>query len=149
MKYLALGVAALVAAGAGQISPSEAAPVRAAPAEGVPPKIGMFQFAVLSAVSHLGPDAYPAEVSRYLNRTLGRRVSLAQVFVALERLEDKGLVTWREFLPQPARGGRRRRIFQLEEPGAQAIRELATTFDRASSGIEEVLDRYEQKPAVA
>src|SRR4051794_15537898 len=75
--------------------------------------IGLFQVEVLAAVSRLGQDAYPAELARYLSRALGKHISLAQVFVALERLEDRGMVSWREFFPEPTRGSRRRRVFRL------------------------------------
>ena len=110
--------------------------------------IGMFQVEVLAAVSRLGENAYPAELARYLSRVLGKHVSLAQVFVALERLEDRGMVSGREFFPEPTRGGRRRRIFQLEEPGARALRDLATAFDRASSS-QGVIDQHGKEAAPA
>lgn len=95
--------------------------------------LGHFAFAVISAVSRLGDDAYPAEITRHLSKLLERHVSLAQVFVALERLEDKGLVSSRERPPEPVRGGRRRRVFQMEAPGVRAIRNTAAAFQRASS----------------
>jgi len=91
-----------------------------------------FEYAVISAVSRLGTDAYPAEITRFLSKMLQRHVSLAQVFIALERLEDKGLVSSREYHPEPVRGGRRRRIFQMEASGVRAIRNTATTYERAS-----------------
>ena len=100
-----------------------------------------FEFATLSEVSRLGKMAFPAEITRSLSFQLGRRVALAQVFVALERLEDKGLVTSREERPEPVRGGRRRRVFQLEASGAQAIRNTAAAFRTSSSGFsEEMMD---------
>ena len=95
--------------------------------------LGHFAFAVISAVSQLGTNAYPAEITRHLSKILQRHVSLAQVFVALERLEDKGLLTSREATPEPVRGGRRRRVFQMEAFGARAIRNTAAVFNRASS----------------
>jgi DNA-binding PadR family transcriptional regulator len=95
-----------------------------------------FEHAVILAVSNLGKDAFPAEITRRLSKTLNRHVSLAQVFVALERLEDKGYVTSRETAPQPVQGGRRRRVFQMEASGAQAIRDTAAAFNRASSSVE-------------
>jgi DNA-binding PadR family transcriptional regulator len=89
-----------------------------------------FEHAVILAVHTLGPSAFPAEITRYLSKTLNRYVSLAQVFVALERMEDKGFVSSRDQAPEPVRGGRRRRIFQVEASGAQAIRDTAAAFTR-------------------
>ena len=93
-----------------------------------------FEYAVISAVSQLGSNAYPAEITRHLSKVLGRHVSLAQVFVALERLEDKGMVKSQEIRPEPVRGGRRRRIFQMEASGVRAIRNTAAVFRASSSG---------------
>lgn len=93
-----------------------------------------FEFALMLAVSNLGMEAYPAEITRELNKSLGRSVSLAQVFVALERLEDKGCVTSRSVTPErPTRGGRRRRVFQVEPTGARAIRVTQAAFNRPAS----------------
>ena len=95
-----------------------------------------FEYAVLSAVSQLGEKAFPAEITRRLNVVLQRHVSLAQVFVALERLEDKGLVRSSVLWPEPVRGGRRRRVFQMEASGVRAIRNTAAVFNRASSSAQ-------------
>lgn len=93
-----------------------------------------FEFRLMLTVSDLGSNAFPAELARTLTKSLGRHVSLAQVFVALERLEDKGLVTSVEVTPDsPSRGGRRRRVFSVEPDGARAIRITAAAFDRPAS----------------
>jgi PadR family transcriptional regulator, regulatory protein PadR len=103
-----------------------------------------FEYAVLSAVSQLGEKAFPAEITRRLNALLQRHVSLAQVFVALERLEDKGLVRSSVLWPEPVRGGRRRRVFQMEASGVRAIRNTAAVFNRVSSSgqLEDSDDQY-------
>jgi DNA-binding PadR family transcriptional regulator len=91
-----------------------------------------FEHAVIVAVSQLGADAYPAEITRALSNKLQKHVSLAQVFTALERLEDKGFVSSQETRPEPVRGGRRRRVFQMEASGAQALRDTAIAYSRMS-----------------
>ncbi|MGQ3301199.1 hypothetical protein [Reyranella sp.] len=92
-----------------------------------------FEFQLLLAVEALGTEAFPAELARRLTHHLGRHVSLAQVFVALERLEDKGCVSSETVIPDPpVRGGRRRRVFRVEPNGAKAIRVTTTTYDRAA-----------------
>ncbi len=87
-----------------------------------------FEYKVILAVSSLGANAYPAEMARRLTKSLDRHVSIAQVFGALERLEDRGLVGSQETEPSPVRGGRRRRLFHLEASGAQAIATTAAAF---------------------
>ncbi len=103
-----------------------------------------FEYEVILAVNSLTGNAFPAEITRRLSVTLNRHVSLAQVFVALERLEDKGFVSSRESDPEPVRGGRRRRIFKVEASGTQAIRKTAATFNRMSSAKSEISNDFER-----
>jgi|SRR5580700_313563 PadR family transcriptional regulator PadR len=92
-----------------------------------------FEHSVLLSVLSLGTKSFPAEIARRLTKTLDRHVSLAQVFTALQRMEERGLVSSQESDPEPVRGGRRRRIFRLEASGEHALRETAATFRRMSS----------------
>ena len=89
------------------------------------PPLGSFEYEVLLSVRTLRSDAYPAEITRRLSKQLGRPVSLAQVFVALERLEAKQLVTHERFRPKPVRGGRTRRVFTIEASGVRALERTA------------------------
>lgn len=95
-----------------------------------------FEYSVLSAVHELGEKAFPAEITRRLSAKLGRDVSLAQVFIALERLEDKEYVSSSTEAPRPERGGRRRRIFTIEDIGTRALRLTAAAFGQMSSNLE-------------
>jgi PadR family transcriptional regulator PadR len=114
-----------------------------------------FEFAAINAISTLGHSAFPAEITRFLSKSLEKHVSLAQVFIALERLEDKGFVSSEDSKPDPVRGGRRRRIFQVEESGLQAIRKTAATFGLTSSSgqprkvLSDVAARRPQEPSPA
>jgi PadR family transcriptional regulator PadR len=92
-----------------------------------------FEYTVLSTVKELGENAYPAEITRRLSTLLGRNVSLAQVFIALERLEEKEYVSSSEEKPRPERGGRRRRIFTIEDIGTRALMVTAAAFSQMSS----------------
>lgn len=88
-----------------------------------------FEFQLMLTVEGLGSDAFPAEITRRLNKSLGRYVSLAQVFVALERLEDKGCVSSSSVIPDPpVKGGRRRRVFRVEPDGKRAIRVTTAAY---------------------
>ena len=92
-----------------------------------------FEFAVLMSVLLLREDAYPAAIARRLTDQLGRHVSLAQVYVALERMHDKGLVDSRLSDPEPVRGGRSKRVFALKALGQQALRLTSAVLDRVPS----------------
>lgn len=103
-----------------------------------------FEHAVLSMVSALEDDAFPANITRLLGNQLNRPVSLAQVFVVLERLEDKHFVSSMSVKPPtPTRGGRRRRVFKIETPGKWALANAAATA--GVSPIGENLDASERQ----
>lgn len=108
-----------------------------------------FEHAVLLSVSHLGPMAFPAEITRRLTDVLQRRVSLAQVFITLERMEDKGMVSSQDTRPEPVRGGRRRRVFRLEASGKHALSQMAATYRRMSSQPDRLETSDEKEQAIA
>jgi DNA-binding PadR family transcriptional regulator len=65
---------------------------------------------ILLAVLRLDDkDAYGVPISMEIERTTGRRVALASVYAALERLEDRGWVSSRVGEPTAERGGRAKR----------------------------------------
>ena len=59
-----------------------------------------------------------------------RDVSLGAIYVTLDRLEDKGLVSSRLTDPTPERGGRAKRCYQLQGSGERALQESAVTAKR-------------------
>ena len=85
--------------------------------------LGGFEHQVLLAVLRLGAEAYSLPIVLELEDRTGRRVAASKVYVTLRRLEDRGLVSSR-FVPPPADdGGRDRRVFSLEPPGLDMLRE--------------------------
>lgn len=83
-------------------------------------RIGAFEKRALQAVRLAGPRAYAAQLARDIEKTTDRQVSIAQMFQALERLDDKGLIQWR-MESQPESGARARRIFRLTGAGAAVL----------------------------
>jgi DNA-binding PadR family transcriptional regulator len=86
--------------------------------------LGEFELMILLALIRLGDDAYGVPISKELLHTTGRDVSLGSVYAALDRLEQKGLVTSSLGDPTPARGGRAKRYFHVTKEG---IREAQLT----------------------
>lgn len=103
-----------------------------------------FEYAVLKEVRNLDEMAFPAEIARRLSKQLDRHVSLAQVFLTLERLEDKDFVSSTDSNPRPVRGGRRRRIFEVKTSGAQALELTAAAYQ--TSPPEQVRRNNESGP---
>jgi PadR family transcriptional regulator PadR len=96
-----------------------------------PDSLGQFEQLVLTAILTLGDDAYGVSIhSKAAELAKPKDVSLGAVYVTLDRLEDKGLVTSRLSDPTPERGGRAKRCYQMEALGERALQESAATAKR-------------------
>ena len=85
-----------------------------------------FELLVMLAALRLGRDrAYTVTIAEDIRERTGRSVRRANVFTALQRLEEKGLISSRLGEPHPDRGGRPPRLVTVESAGAAALR--ATT----------------------
>ena len=96
---------------------------------------------VLLAILRLGKEAYGIPILDEVSARSGREVSRATVYVALKRLEQKGLVTSRLGDSTPERGGRAKRFFKLKATGLKALRESRDMFLNLWRDYETVLDR--------
>lgn len=100
--------------------------------------LGEFEIMVLLALIRLGEDAYGVPISREIEHCSGRGVALGSVYAALERMEDKGLVTSRVGEPTAERGGRAKRYFRVTGQGLRAVREAQRALVKLWSGIPEL-----------
>ena len=82
-----------------------------------------FELMILLALLHLGEEAYGVPISHEIEERCGREVALGSVYAALDRLEEKGLVTSRLGDPTAERGGRAKRYFRVTEQGLREVRE--------------------------
>jgi len=103
--------------------------------------LGDMEHLVLLAILRLGRDAYGIPILDEVAARSGREVSRATVYVALKRLEQKGLVTSRLGDSTPERGGRAKRFFRLKPTGLKALRESREMFLNLWRDYETVLDR--------
>jgi DNA-binding PadR family transcriptional regulator len=95
--------------------------------------VGGFELLVLLAVIRVADDAYGVTIAEAIEESTGRDVLLGSVYAALERLEQKGLVTSSLGEPTAARGGRAKRYFQATSSGvreARAARRALTSLWR-------------------
>ena len=99
------------------------------------PSLGEFEHQVMIAVRNSGDEAYGLQVAKRLLEKYGGSLAIAQVYVTLQRLVSKGLLSSYVDAPRPIRGGRARRIFKIEEAGVQAL-EQSTAFRHALLGSE-------------
>jgi PadR family transcriptional regulator PadR len=103
--------------------------------------LGDMEHLVLLAILRLGTEAYGIPILDEVSARSGRGVSRATVYVALKRLEQKGLVTSKLGESTPERGGRAKRFFKLKPSGLKALRESREMFLNLWRDYESVLDR--------
>jgi len=75
--------------------------------------LGSFEVIVMLALIRLGDRAYGVPISLEITQRTGREVALGSVYAALERLEEKGLVSSELGEPTTERGGRAKRYFHV------------------------------------
>lgn len=75
--------------------------------------LGEFEQLVLLAILQLGRETYTVPILDEIERRTHRQVSHSAVYVALRRLEKKGLVRSHMGAPTGERGGRSRRYFTI------------------------------------
>ena len=94
-----------------------------------------FDLLVLLAALRLEDQAYGVSIAEAVARARGRGVSMASVYVALERLEDRGLVVSELGEPTAARGGRAKRYVRVTAPGIQAIKSTQRVLTQLWSDV--------------
>ena len=90
--------------------------------------LGEFEQLVLLACLRLGNNAYPVSVIREIEARTNRKPSHAAVYIALRRLEDRGLVQSELGSPTPERGGRPKRYFRLEAEAVTLLEDYRTAL---------------------
>lgn len=83
--------------------------------------MGDFEQLVLLAILRLGEDAYGMEIRTEIESCTGRRTSYGAVYTTLARLAKKGYVSHTLGEVTPERGGRAKKVFQLEPAGRDAL----------------------------
>lgn len=104
--------------------------------------LGEFEFLVLLAALRLGEDeAHAVSIVDEIHARTGRDVLRSAVYVTLQRLEKKGLVSTRMGDPLPERGGKGRRLVRLEPSGFEAVRDTQEAFVSMWGGLGPALER--------
>lgn len=94
-----------------------------------------FELMILLAALRIGDAAYGVPIAAEIERTGGRRVVVAAVYTALDRLERNGLVTSTIGEPTPERGGRAKRFFRVTTQGMRAVKETQRALVSLWKGI--------------
>lgn len=100
--------------------------------------LGEFETLVLMAVLHLGDGAYPPAVRALIDSRTGRAPARGAVYITLDRLESKRMLTSR--LGEAGDpGGRPRRFYRIAPRGRQALRRALRGMEQMRHGLEPLL----------
>jgi DNA-binding PadR family transcriptional regulator len=97
--------------------------------------LGELEYLVLIAIVRLGPNAYGVPIVDELRRHTRRAILRPSVYLALRRLEDKGLIRSRMSAPESRRGGRARRLVELTAVARRQLRESQQTMRSLWQGV--------------
>ena len=107
--------------------------------------LGEFEQLVLLAILHLAAgddDVYGVPIVDQIEQRTGRSVSRVAVYIALRRLEQKGLVrTWMGE-PIAERGGKARRCVKVTRAGLQALAESRRALDQMWRGLDPRFEKH-------
>ena len=99
-----------------------------------------FELMVMLAALRLGSDeAYAVAIADVIEERTGRSVRRANVHTTLPRLESKGLVATRLGDARPERGGKPRRLVEVQPEGVVAVRNTTGAIQAMSAGLEDAM----------
>jgi len=108
--------------------------------------LGEFEHQVLLCILRRGSESYSVEVVLELESRTGKEVATAAVFVALQRLKERGLLEDRVVEPG-SEGGHSRRYFKLTPLAIEALAESRQQYLSLWDGVESMLDEAETSVA--
>ena len=97
--------------------------------------LGGFELLVLLALIRLGDEAYGVPISEAIEDSSGKEVAMGSVYITLERLEQKGLVSSRLGEPTAERGGRAKTYFHITAKGLREVRQARRTLMNLWQGV--------------
>lgn len=95
--------------------------------------LGSFEEQVMLAVLRTGERAYGMTVRRELENVTGRQVTIGSVYMTLDRLEAKGLLT--STRSGSGRDASSRRIFAVTRDGERALTATKAMRERLWKGV--------------
>ena len=100
------------------------------------PSLGEFEQIVLLAILRLGDQAYGVTILTEIAARTGRNPAPGALYTTLHRMEDKGLVTFRDGSPTPERGGRAKRFVTVTREGRTALASAQSAYRSLLEGLD-------------
>src|SRR5580704_1131023 len=113
------------------------------------PSLGEFEQIVLLAVLRLGDQAYGVTILGEIAEHTGRNPAPGALYTTLHRMEDKGLVTFRDGAPTPERGGRAKRFVTVTREGRAALVAAQTAYRSLMDGLDLLTSPTRRVPLVS
>ena len=106
----------------------------------MPRRLGLrADISILPAVLEEAESSFTLEIRRAVEKAEGRAVSRAAVYITLERLGEKGLVSWKSMVPSNARRALAQRRYTVTPAGMAALREAeaeaAANWERLAAAV--------------
>ena len=105
--------------------------------------LGEFEELVLLTIAALVQDAYSVAICDELEKHTGRVSKLGVVHAVLNRLEEKGLVRSRMGEATSARGGKRKRYYEVTQSGKIGL----TRSKEVRDGLWNIIPGFNIEPA--
>jgi DNA-binding PadR family transcriptional regulator len=104
-------------------------------------KLGQLEFLVLLSVLRQREEPYANRIRHDLEENAGRSITRGALYRTLDRLTEKGFLTW-ELEPSqiPERGGHPMRRLFLTENGKEAVRETRDVLNAFLQNADPALD---------
>jgi len=97
-----------------------------------------FELMIMLAILRVRDGAYGVPIAREIEETAGRVVTLGAVYLALDRLQQNGLVVSELGEATAERGGRAKRFFRITPKGLRAVRNTQRALVALWKGIPEL-----------
>lgn len=97
--------------------------------------LGEFEQVVLLTIVRLGEEAYGGKIRTTIDELIQREITIGALYITLDRLEEKGLVTSKHGDQVSLRGGRPRRYFNITSDGKQALNRSREVMQTLWSGV--------------
>ena len=98
--------------------------------------LGEFEQVVLTSILSVKAHAYGVTIHGKVEElSAPRKVTLGAVYVTLDRLEEKGMVSSWLSDPTPERGGRAKRCYKLDPSGEVALQESMRAAQRMLNAL--------------
>jgi DNA-binding PadR family transcriptional regulator len=103
--------------------------------------IGELEHLVLLTILNHPSEATALRLRETLADQAGRRITRGALYRSLDRLGEKGLITWQVDEPSEERGGHARRVYTVSHNGMEVLRHRREALERLWAGASEAFGR--------